>query len=597
MQEAAVVLSILRERGRKGLPLTQLYRQMFNKDLYLLAYGNVYSNQGAMTPGASEETADGMSEGKIDQIIELMRFERYRFAPARRIYIPKKNGKLRPLGLPSWSDKLVGEVVRLLLEAYYEPRFSDHSHGFRKGRGCHTALREIREVWRGTSWFVEGDISDCFGSLDHSVMAGILAENIHDQRFLRLIRHMLKAGYLEDWEYHDTLSGCPQGGVVSPILSNIYLNKLDEFVERELIPRHTRGAARAPDPRYTGLKRQRDSARKRGDRATARTMLRQMRALPSRDPMDPGFRRLRYLRYADDHILGFTGPKAEAEQIKAELTRFLRETLRLELNQDKTLISHARTQPARFLGYYIIVQHCDTKITRGRRSANGQRSANGRIALRVPPDVIKAKIAPYRRRGKPWHRSRLQNLDAYDIVRIYGAEYRGIVNYYLLAQVVWRLTRLCWYAETSMLKTLAAKHKSSVAKMAARYKAKVITGHGPRTCFEARLQREGKKDLVARFGGIPLRQDRRAVIRDPAPAWTSYPRKELVHRLRKRGCELCEHGTTVVVHQVAALSQLGRTGPGQPAWAALMAKMRRKTLIVCAACHDYIHANPVTHAA
>jgi len=597
MQEAAVVLSILRERGRKGLPLTQLYRQMFNKDLYLLAYGNVYSNQGAMTPGASEETADGMSEGKIDQIIELMRFERYRFAPARRIYIPKKNGKLRPLGLPSWSDKLVGEVVRLLLEAYYEPRFSDHSHGFRKGRGCHTALREIREVWRGTSWFVEGDISDCFGSLDHSVMAGILAENIHDQRFLRLIRHMLKAGYLEDWEYHDTLSGCPQGGVVSPILSNIYLNKLDEFVERELIPRHTRGAARAPDPRYTGLKRQRDSARKRGDRATARTMLRQMRALPSRDPMDPGFRRLRYLRYADDHILGFTGPKAEAEQIKAELTRFLRETLRLELNQDKTLISHARTQPARFLGYYIIVQHCDTKITRGRRSANGQRSANGRIALRVPPDVIKAKIAPYRRRGKPWHRSRLQNLDAYDIVRIYGAEYRGIVNYYLLAQDVWRLTRLCWYAETSMLKTLAAKHKSSVAKMAARYKAKVITGHGPRTCFEARLTRKGKKDLVARFGGIPLRQDRRAVIHDPAPARTSYPRKELIHRLRKRWCELCEHDTTVAVHQVAALKHLGTTGPGQPTWAALMAGMRRKTLIVCAACHEYIHANPVTHAA
>ena len=389
-------------------------------------------------------------------------------------------------------------------------------------------------------------------------------------------------------EYHDTLSGCPQGGVVPPILSNIYLNKLDEFVERELIPRHTRGAARAPDPRYTGLKRQRDSARKRGDRATARTMLRQMRALPSRDPMDPGFRRLRYLRYADDHILGFTGPKAEAEQIKAELTRFLRETLRLELNQDKTLISHARIQPARFLGYHIIVQHCDTKITRGRRSANGA------IALRVPPDVIKAKTAPCRRRGKPWHRSRLQNLDAYDIVRIYGAEYRGIVNYYLLAQDVWRFSTLCWYAQTSMLKTLAAKHKSSVAKMAARYKAKAITGHGPRTCFEARLKRDGKKDLVARFGGIPLRQDRRAVIHDPAPARISYPRKELIRRLQRR---LCEHDTTVAVHQVAALKHLGTTGPGQPTWAALMAGMRRKTLIVCAACHEYIHANPVTHAA
>ena len=221
MQEAAVVLDVLRERGRKGLPFTQLYRQMFNKELYLLAYGNIYSNQGAMTPGASAETADGMSEDKIDQITEAMRHERYRFSPARRIYIPKKNGKLRPLGMPSWSDKLVGEVVRLLLEAMYEPRFSNQSHGFRKGRGCHTALREINNTWSGTTWFIEGDISDCFGSFDHGVLLGILAEKIQDQRFLRLIRNMLRTGYLQDWEYHDTLSGCPQGGVVSPILSNI----------------------------------------------------------------------------------------------------------------------------------------------------------------------------------------------------------------------------------------------------------------------------------------------------------------------------------------------------------------------------------------
>ena len=198
MQTAEVVLGVLRERGRKGLPFTQLYRQMFNKDLYLLAYGNIYSNQGAMTPGVSAETADGMSEGKIDQIIEAMRHERYRFSPARRVYIPKKNGKLRPLGLPSWSDKLVGEVVRLLLEAIYEPRFSDRSHGFRKGRGCHTALREIRETWTGTTWFIEGDISDCYGSFDHEILLGILAEKIHDQRLLRLIRHMLKAGALRN---------------------------------------------------------------------------------------------------------------------------------------------------------------------------------------------------------------------------------------------------------------------------------------------------------------------------------------------------------------------------------------------------------------
>jgi retron-type reverse transcriptase len=183
MQEAEVVLSVLRERGRKGLPLTQLYRQMFNKDLYLLAYGNIYSNKGAMTPGASEETADGMSEDKINQITELMRCERYRFSPARRVYIPKKNGKLRPLGLPSWSDKLVGEVVRLLLEAYYEPQFSDRSHGFRRKRGCHTALREINSTWTGAVWFIEGDISDCFGSLSHQVLLAVLAEKIPGPAF------------------------------------------------------------------------------------------------------------------------------------------------------------------------------------------------------------------------------------------------------------------------------------------------------------------------------------------------------------------------------------------------------------------------------
>ena len=387
-------------------------------------------------------------------------------------------------------------------------------------------------------------------------MLSILAEKIHDNRFLRLIANMLKAGYLEDWEYHETLSGCPQGGVVSPILSNIYLDKLDKFVEQELIPQYTRGERRARNPEYHRIRSRMAYARRRGNRAAARDLARQLRTLPYSDPMDSGYRRLRYSRYADDHILGFIGPKAEAEEIKAKLARFLRETLRLELNQAKTLISHARTQPARFLGYDIIVQHCDTKLTRGRRAANGK------IALRVPPDVVKTQCARYRQHGKPWHRSRLQNLTDYDIVRIYGAEYRGVVNYYLLAQDVSRLHILQWNALTSMLKTLGAKHRSSVTKMAARHQAKVTTDDGPRTCFEARLRREGKKDLVARFGGIILRQDRRAVITDPAPVPYITPRKELVHRLRKRQCELCEHGTTVAAHQVARLADLGhdRTG-------------------------------------
>lgn len=591
MQNAETVLSVLRERGRKGLPCDELYRQMFNVDLYLMAYGRIYANHGAVTPGPDAETADGMSMDKIQQIIEAMRQERYRFRPVRRTFIPKKNGKLRPLGLPSWSDKLVGEVMRLLLESYYEPTFSDYSHGFRPGRGCHTALREVERTWTGAVWFVEGDISDCFGSLDHEVMIKILGEKIRDNRFLRMIRNMLKAGYLEDWRHHESLSGAPQGGVVSPILSNIYLDKLDVFVETVLIPQHTRGERRKPNPEYWRIHSRKWRARERGDRETVRTLRHELRQLPSRDPQDPGYRRLKYTRYADDHLLGFIGPKAEAEAIKDQLARFLRDELALELNPDKTLITHARTTAARYLGYEIIIQHCNDKIT------NGRRLVNGVVALRMPLDVIKAKRAPYRCQGKPWHRSALQNLDDFDIIQTYGAEYRGIVGYYLLANDVWRLNVLEWHAKTSMLKTLAAKYQSTVSKMATRYTAKTETPYGPRTCFEARIRRDGKKDLVARFGGIPLVRKKNAVLIDRVPGPVPTPRKELIRRLLARRCELCGNAGKVVIHQVRNLARLGKSGPDQPSWAAKMTKMRRKTLVVCADCHNVVHNTPVTNVA
>src|SRR5947209_10356525 len=334
MQNAETVLGVLRERGRRGLPCEELYRQLFNPHLFLTAHGRSYANHGAMTPGACGETADGMSLAKIGRIIDALRHERYRFQPVKRVYIPKKSGAMRPLGLPSWQDKLVGEVMRLLLEAYYEPTFSGRSYGFRPGRGCHTALTDIAVSWTGTTWFTEGDISDCFGSLDHEIMVTILAEKIHDNRFLRLIKQMLQAGYLEDWEWNATLSGAPQGGIVSPVLSNIYLDRLDKFAETVLIPEYTRGTGRAPSPAYREVKNAARRAWSRGDRAAARQLRQQLRSLPSGDPRDPGFRRLRYARYADDHLLGFTGPKAEAEEIKARLAAFLRDDLTLEVNEE-----------------------------------------------------------------------------------------------------------------------------------------------------------------------------------------------------------------------------------------------------------------------
>jgi len=455
-------------------------------------------------------------------------------------------------------------VVRLLLEAYYEPVFSDRSHGFRPRRGCHTALREIANTWTGTAWFIEGDIADCFGSLDHDLMITILSEKIRDNRFLRLVRNMLTAGYLEDWKWGATLSGAPQGGVASPILSSIYLHKLDQFVETVLIPEYTRGDRRARNPAYLDLQNQLAKARRRGDRPLARTLRRRMVSLPSADPDDPGYRRLRYCRYADDHLLGFAGPKAEAEDIKQRLAEFLRDELKLELSQDKTLITHARTGVARFLGYEITIQHNDTKKTGRYRHVNGQ------VALRVPREVIKAKSAPYLRRGKPAKQPALNNGSDHTIVATFGAIYRGVVQYYLLAGDVYRLHRLRWVMETSMLKTLAGKHHSSMSKMAAKHKTKIQTPHGLRTCFEARIERDDRKPLVARFGEIPLHRQKTATVIDRQPIRVDYPHEELVARLLADVCEICQQPDEVEVHHIRKLADLGQPGPLQSRWAKAM---------------------------
>jgi hypothetical protein len=416
-------------------------------------------------------------------------------------------------------------------------------------------------------------------------MLSILGEHLHDNRFLTLVRNMLRAGYLEDWRYNATLSGCPQGGVASPVMSNIYLDRLDKFVETVLIPEYTRGKGRAENPAYKQVSDRIVRARRRYHQGEVRRLRQQLRTLTRGEPDDPGFRRLRYTRYADDHLLGFIGPKVEAEAIKARLARFLREDLKLDLSPDKTLITHGRTAAARFLGYEITVQHADHKTT------NGHRSVNGKVALRVPRDVIKAKAAPSMKLGKPERRPDLLNLTDTLIISSYGAQWRGYLQYYLLAQDVWRLNRLQWVMLTSMLKTLAGKHRSTVSKMAGTYQATIDTPHGPRVCFQASVERPGRPPLVTRFGGIDLKRQKKAVLddRQPAPVTGQRRGSELLARLHTSRCELYEQRSDVQVHQVSKLTDLVTPGRPQPQSAQLMAGKRRKTLIVCPTCHDRIH--------
>ncbi len=587
MRNAETVLHIIQQRGRRGQPVADVYRQLYNPDLYLRAYGRIYRKEGAMTRGATAETVDGMSQAKIAHLIAQLRQERYRWTPVRRRYIPKKQpGKRRPLGLPTWSDKLVQEVVRSILNAYFEPQFSDHAHGFRPQRGCHTALRTI-QGWSGTHWFIEGDIEGCYDNIDHAILLSMLQQHFPDNRFLRLVKHLLQAGYLEEWKHYPTFSGTPQGGLVSPILSNIYLDRLDRFVENTLLPYYNRGIRRRANPAYRALQQQRAYWKKKGDGMQSRALRQAMQQIPSMDTTDPTFRRLHYVRYADDFLLGFTGPKREAEDIKAVLKAFLQQELGLKLSEDKTLVTHAQTGTTRFLGYEIQRFQDNTK-----RDASGRRSINHRISLRIPAEVVQDRCRRYRKQGVIQPRLELTNDHDYTIVQTYQDHYRGVVQYYALAHNVGALRPLRWTLETSLLKTLAVKHKSRVRQIARRYRSTTQTPAGPRRCYEVRVARQGKKPLIARFGGLSLKRKQQAFIKDrriPPPGPTA--RTELVQRLLADTCEVCGSSQQCQVHHVRKLADLKVNGRKEkPPWIRLMAARRRKTLVVCRACHVAIHA-------
>jgi group II intron reverse transcriptase/maturase len=585
MRSAEKCLAIIRTRGERRVPIDDLYRQLFNPEFYLQAYGKIYRNDGAMTPGTTSETVDAMSLTKIQSIIDALRFERYRWSPVRRTYIPKKTGKQRPLGMPTWSDKLLQEVLRQLLEAYYEPQFSDRSHGFRPSRGCHTALREIYDNWKGTTWFIEGDIRGCFDNLDHEILMSILREKILDQRFLRLIENLLKAGYLEEWRYHATPSGSPQGGIVSPVLANIYLDRLDTFVESTLFPTYNQEDDRKPNPTYRALLDRARYLRRTGRTEEGRTLRQQAQHLPSRLPDDPDYRRLKYVRYADDFLLGYVGTRPEAEAIKQQLADFLNTQLRLDLSTDKTLITHGRSAAARFLGYDVTVMQDDRKHT------NGRRSLNGVVSLRVPRDVLQAKCQPYVKHGGPWHRPELLHQSVFDIVTQYQSVYRGVVNFYRLAHNLRDVARLHGIMQHSLTRTLAAKLRVSVPEVYRRYRVEILGEDGQRRAgFEVQVPREGKPPLVAHWGGISLAWSIDATLDDRKVPFRFANTTEIVQRLLADTCELCGSRDRIQVHHIRALKNLNRKGrPDKPLWVTVMAARRRKTLIVCHRCHVDIH--------
>ena len=596
MQKAEQILQAVQKMGEKRIPLTRVYRSLFSEDLFLAAYDKIARNRGALTAGTENDTADGMNLERIRRIIEHLRYERFKFHPARRIQIPKKSGGTRPLGIQNFTDKLVQEVLRLVLEAYYEPRFRDSSHGFRPERGCHTALAGLQHKFRGVAWFIEGDIRGCFDHIDHEVLMEILARDIHDGRLLNLLRMSLDAGYMENWQYNRTFSGTPQGSILSPLLANIYLNELDAYIEDVLIPQYTRGKRRAPNLEYYRLGYAIRCAREAGDDKRVQELELQRRMLPSQDVTDPNFRRLQYLRYADDFILGVIGTKVEAEEIKAAIGAFLKDKLHLEMSASKTLITHSRTEHARFLGYDISLYHANHVMSPRSGTLFKTRSVNGHIRLGIPHGKVDELTQRYLRNGKPIHEAGLLAFSDAQIVDVYQQRFRGVAEYYKFATDRQMLGKLKYVMEVSLTKTLANKFKTSVARMYRKYGGKrTVQGYTYKVLVVTVPTQNGTRYIY--WGGIPLK-----VIKPGTETLdddngrrnvTLSPRTDLIQRLQANECEICGSHENCEVHHIRKLSDLKNRWRGRkekPAWVKTMIALRRKTLVVCAKCHDAIHA-------
>ena len=595
MQKAEQILQAVQKMGEKRIPLTRVYRSLFSEDLFLAAYDKIARNRGALTVGTENDTADGMSRERIQRIIEKLRNERFNFRPARRIQIPKKSGGTRPLGIPNFTDKLVQEVLRMVLEAYYEPRFRDSSHGFRPGRGCHTALANLQYKFKGAAWFIEGDIRGCFDNIDHEVLMAILARDIQDGRMLNLLRMGLEAGYLENWQYNRTYSGTPQGGILSPLLANIYLHELDAYIEEVLIPQYTRGKKRADNREYGNLAYAIKCARNAGDQKRVQELELQRRKLPSQDVHDPNFRRLKYIRYADDFILSFIGTKSEAEEIKAAISTFLKEKLHLEMSASKTLITHSRTEHARFLGYDISVYHADDKISPRSGTLTKTRSVNGCIRLGIPYGKVDELARRYMRGEKPIHEAGLLAFSDAQIIDVYQQRFRGVAEYYKFATDRNALRKLKYIMEVSLTKTLANKFKSTVARMYQKYGGKrTVQEYTYKVLVVEVPTKNGTRYIY--WGGIPLKVIKTGteVLDDNNGRRnvTFSSRTDLVQRLQANECEICGSQENCEVHHVRKLADLKDRWRGRkekPAWVTTMIAMQRKTLVVCAKCHVAIH--------
>ena len=595
MRNPEYVLKSLSEKAKnKEYRYERLYRNLYNPEFYLLAYQNIAKSQGSMTAGADGQTLDGMSMERIERIIAKMKDHSYQPNPARRVYIAKKNSnKKRPLGIPSTDDKLIQEIIRMILEAIYEPTFSNNSHGFRPNRSCHTALKEITTLFTGAKWIIEGDIKACFDSFDHHVTIELLRKRIKDEAFISLMWKFLRAGYMEQWEYHKTYSGSPQGSGMSPILANIYLHELDVFMD-ELKNNFDKGDTRNRKVHkdhdkvrwaYRKAKSNLEATRTEENLKAFKEAQKIMLSTPHLNEMDESYKRVQYNRYADDFLIAVNGSKEDAQSIKEQVRVFLENELKLIMSEEKTHVTHS-SEKVRYLGYDIRVSRSqDTKRTK----KGLQRVWYGKVRLYMPKEKWIAKLRDYgvfkikkdetgKEIWKPIHRGVLMHLDEVAIISKYNSEIRGLYNYYRMAINVCNLDKFHFIMRGSCLKTLASKHDSSVMKMYKKYKSeKGDFGVNYTT-------KSGVKRCEFYNDGFRRNVNNAPDFADVMPEYrTQIKSTSLAGRLRSGKCEACGAlDVKVYMRHVKRLKELNADNE----FDMLMIEKRRKSLALCRNCYE-----------
>ena len=590
---------------KNGVRVKHLFRIMTHyPDLWMQAYANIYANRGAITKGVDETTLDGMSNERVNHLIHLLKSGEYEPKPARRTYIPKANGKLRPLGVPNGNDKLVQEVMRMLLESIYEPVFSEHSHGFRPNRSCHTALLDIGAQWKGVKWIVDMDIKGFFDNIDHEIMIECLRSKIDDEKFIGLVRSMLKAGYLDDFQFHNTYSGTPQGGIVSPLLANVVLHELDQFMQAKQ-QAFNKGEKRRKNRDYWLITKQIAHWRMRIDILTKRGVfefeldelrgrIRKLEAERLKHASvvmdDENYRRFHYIRYADDFAIGLVSSREEATTIYQEIEQFLKEKLKLEVAHEKSGIRALGKEGFDFLGYHLSVQLNNKRIRKveGKKTSDGRtshrrfRSLKSQIMFQVPKEKVQAfcRRKGYLKGKWPEARGNLLNLSDYEIVSTYNAEMRGFINYYALAPKA-RLSVLEWIALQSLFKTLAGKHKTTVQKTVR--KMKYHDDH------VLRYMHKGVQKMLRVFKVKYQMESPSFTDREPETIHYGN-RTEILERMNAGKCEYCgKTGGFFEIHHVRKLKDI-KDKKNKAAWEIRMVARARKTMVLCIECHDLLHA-------